>query len=205
MSRAAQGGREGGAPPPDDPPADEDARLMLRAARDDMEAFGLLVEKHQKSLLNFFARCGVERDVEDLAQLTFLKLHRVRRAYRPAAKFTTFLVLLARQTMLDRIRADARRAALHERAGREVEPAVPPPAARGERDDARYALSKLSPGLAAAVALVVMQGFEYQEAAAILEVPVGTVKSRVHAALRQMREILRDTPPATAGPTSLRT
>lgn len=194
MKRAVRASGDG-APPPDAPSGAEDVQLMLRAARDDMEAFGLLVEKHQKSLLNFFARCGVERDVEDLAQLTFLKLHRMRRAYRPAAKFTTFLFLIAKQTMLDRVRSDARKAALHERAGREAEPVVPPPAARGERDDARRALSRLSPGLAAAVALVVMQGFEYAEAAEILEVPVGTVKSRVHAALKQMREELLETPP----------
>ena len=196
MKRAVRASGDG-APPPDDPSGAEDVQLMLRAARDDMEAFGLLVEKHQKSLLNFFARCGVERDVEDLAQLTFLKLHRVRRAYRPAAKFTTFLFLIAKQTMLDRVRSDARKAALHERAGREAELAVPPPAARGERDDARRALSRLSPGLAAAVALVVMQGFEYNEAAEILEIPVGTVKSRVHAALKQMRDYLREPPPST--------
>ncbi len=195
MKRAVRASGDG-APPPDDPSGAEDVQLMLRAARDDMEAFGLLVEKHQKSLLNFFARCGVERDVEDLAQLTFLKLHRMRRAYRPAAKFTTFLFLIAKQTMLDRVRSDARKAALHERAGREAEPAMPPPAARGERDDARRALSRLSPGLAAAVALVVMQGFEYNEAAEILEIPVGTVKSRVHAALKQMRDYLREPPPS---------
>lgn len=195
MKRAPRAPADG-APPPDDPSGAEDVQLMLRAARDDMEAFGLLVEKHQKSLLNFFARCGVERDVEDLAQLTFLKLHRMRRAYRPAAKFTTFLFLIAKQTMLDRWRSESRKAALHERIGREVESAVPPPAARGERDDARRALSRLSPGLAAAVALVVMQGFEYNEAAEILEIPVGTVKSRVHAALKQMREELREPPPS---------
>ena len=117
MKRAVRASGDG-APPPDDPSGAEDVQLMLRAARDDMEAFGLLVEKHQKSLLNFFARCGVERDVEDLAQLTFLKLHRIRRAYRPAAKFTTFLFLIAKQTMLDRVRSDARKAALHERADR---------------------------------------------------------------------------------------
>ena len=63
----------------------EDVELMLRAARDDMDAFARLVEKHRKPLLNFFARCGVERDVEDLAQLAFLKLHRVRHGYRPSA------------------------------------------------------------------------------------------------------------------------
>ena len=132
MKRAVRASGDG-APPPDDPSGAEDVQLMLRAARDDMEAFGLLVEKHQKSLLNFFARCGVERDVEDLAQLTFLKLHRIRRAYRPAAKFTTFLFLIAKQTMLDRVRSDARKAALHERAGREAEPVPPSGAAETAR------------------------------------------------------------------------
>ena len=87
---------------------DEDAELMSRAARDDMEAFATLVSRHEKGLVNFFARCGVQSDVEDLAQLTFLKLHRVRHRYRPTAKFTTFLYLLARQVMLDSVRAAGR-------------------------------------------------------------------------------------------------
>lgn len=170
----------------------EDVRLMLRAARDDMDAFARLVEKHRKPLLNFFARCGVERDVEDLAQLAFLKLHRVRHGYRPTAKFTTFLYLLAKQVMLDGLRAAGRRAALHERAGKEMETSVPAPAARGEKDDARLALASLSPGLRAAVVLVVMQGLAYHEAAEVLGVPTGTVKSRVNAAMRQMREALAE-------------
>ena len=192
MSRRAPLRRADVAPEAASGSDDGDARLMLRAAEDDAEAFAELVRRHEKPLMNFFARCGVERDVEDLAQLTFLKLHRVRRRYRAAAKFTTFLYLLARQTMLDRARAESRKAALHERAGREMDAETPPPALRGEREDARFALSRLSPGLAAAVALVVMQGFEYREAAEILGVPVGTVKSRVHAALGQMREALAE-------------
>ena len=170
----------------------EDVALMLRAANDDNDAFGQLVAKHEKALLNFFVRCGVERDVEDLAQLTFIKLHRVRRSYRPAAKFTTFLYLIARQVMIDAMRAKSRRETLHEKAGREMDAAEPPPAARGEKDDIRLALSKLSPGLRAAVVLVVMQGFAYNEAATVLGVPVGTVKSRVNYALKQMRETMKD-------------
>ena len=165
---------------------------MLRAARDDAGAFALLVEKHEKGLMNFFARCGVQSDVEDLAQLTFLKLHRVRRAYRPTAKFRTFLYILARQTMIDAVRAAGRRAALHEKAGKTVDAVVPAPATRGERQDARLALCALSPELRSAVVLVVMQGFAYNEAASVLGVPTGTVKSRVHAALGQMREALAE-------------
>ena len=94
--------------------------------------------------------------------------------------------------MLDGLRAAGRRAALHERAGREMETSVPAPAARGEKDDARLALASLSPGLRAAVVLVVMQGLAYQEAAEVLGVPTGTVKSRVNAAMRRMREALAE-------------
>ena len=180
-------------PPPapaQDPSDAEDVALMLRAAADDAGAFSALVRKHEKPLANFFARNGVYRDVEDLAQLTFLKLHRARRGYKPTAKFTTFLYLLARQVLVDHVRATQRRARLHEEAGKELDPVQPAPRTRGEGQDAQAALGCLSPWMRETVVLVVMQGLAYHEAAEVLRVPVGTVKSRVSAALRQMKEIL---------------
>ena len=101
----------------DDPPpppaaaaaaAAEDGALMERAARDDLDAFSALVRKHERPLANFFARSDAA-DVEDLAQQAFLKLWRTRRGYRPTAKFTTFLYLLARQVLIDSARAAQRR------------------------------------------------------------------------------------------------
>jgi RNA polymerase sigma-70 factor (ECF subfamily) len=170
--------------------AAEDVALMQRAARDDLDAFSALVRKHERPLANFFARNGVHRDVEDLAQQTFLKLWRVRHGYRPTAKFTTFLYLLARQVLIDAARAAQRRAGLHERAGAEMDPVEPAPAMRGEGGDAEAALACLSPALRETIVLVVMQGLAYREAAEALGVPVGTVKSRVNAALAQMKEFL---------------
>ena len=173
-----------------DPSAAEDVALMLRAAADDADAFSALVLKHERPLANFFARNGVFRDVEDLVQLTFLKLHRARRGYKPTAKFTTFLYLLARQILVDHVRASQRLARLHERAGREMDSTEPAPRHRGEGEDVRAALANLSPWMRETVVLVVMQGLAYQEAAEVLRVPVGTVKSRVSAALKQMRQFL---------------
>ena len=178
------------AAPAPDPSDAEDVALMLRAAADDLDAFSALVRKHERHLANFFSRNGVLRDVEDLAQLTFLKLHRMRRGYRPTAKFTTFLYLLARQVLVDHVRASQRRARLHEAAGREMDATEPAPRHRGEAEDVQAALASLSPALRETVVLVVMQGLAYHEAAEVLRVPVGTVKSRVSAALRQMKEIL---------------
>ena len=181
------------APPPasaSDPSDAEDVALMLRAAADDADAFSALVRKHEKNLANYFARNGVYRDVEDLVQLAFLKLHRTRRGYRPTAKFTTFLYLLARQVLVDHVRATQRRTRLHEEAGKELDAAQPAPRFRGEGQDAQAALASLSPPLRETAVLVVMQGLAYHEAAEVLQVPVGTVKSRVSAALAQMKTFL---------------
>ena len=49
-------------------PPDDDASLMMRVRGGDDEAFAELVRRHQKSVMNFFERNGVYRDVEDLAQ-----------------------------------------------------------------------------------------------------------------------------------------
>ena len=163
---------------------------MSRAAADDLDAFSCLVRKHEKAVMNFFARNGVYRDVEDLAQLTFLKLYRARNGYKPTAKFTTFLYLIARQILVDSVRASQRRSARHEKAGAEMETSVEAPPMRGEGQDAQKALASLSPSLRETVVLVVMQGLAYQEAAEILGVPVGTVNSRIHSALAQMRTVL---------------
>ena len=170
--------------------AAEDVALMLRAKDDDLAAFSQLVRKHQNAVMNFFLRSGVYRDVEDLAQEAFLKLHRARHGYRPSAKFTTFLYLIARQVMIDSIRRGARRAKLMEGYGKEADPAEDAPAMRGERGDAEKALNCLSPALREAVVLVVMQGLTYAAAAEVLGIPAGTVKSRVFAAMRQMRAAL---------------
>ncbi len=171
--------------------AAEDITLMLRARDEDLAAFSLLVKKHQKSVMNFFVRSGVYREVEDLAQETFLKLHRARHGYRPSAKFTTFLYLIARQVMIDSIRHGGRNAKKMENYGKEADTLAEAPTMRGEKEDAEFALGCLSQPLREAVVLVVMQGMAYAEAAQILGVPVGTVKSRISVAMQKMRERMK--------------
>jgi len=171
--------------------AAEDIALMLRARDDDLVAFSLLVKKHQQSVMNFFVRNGVYRDVEDLAQEAFLKLHRARHRYEARAKFTTFLYLIARQVMIDSFRSGGRKAKLIEHFGAEVDQREEAPSMRGEKGDAEMALSCLSRALREAVVLVVMQGMAYAEAAEIMGIPTGTVKSRVSAAMQKMRAVMQ--------------
>lgn len=166
---------------------DEDAALMLRARRGDLDAFDELVRRHERPLANFFIRSGVYSDTEDLVQQTFLKIYGIRKTYRPAAKFTTFLYTVARHALIDHLRAAERRESLHGRAGAEMAGDAVERPYGGEASDAETALEVLSPELRETVTLVIMQGLAYGEAAEVLEVPLGTVKSRIHAALAQMR------------------
>jgi RNA polymerase sigma-70 factor (ECF subfamily) len=144
--------------------------------------------KFEKNLLNFFWRQGVSTfESEDLVQETYLRLWKYRAEYKPTAKLSTFLFILARQVRLDALRRETRRETREKSWGEDLE--NPGPANACAADDARWALSRLTPPLRDAVELAVMQDMPYAEVAKILGIPVGTVKSRVSNALKKMKEL----------------
>lgn len=168
-----------------------DPEIMRLVKQGRQEAFVTLVRRHQNSLLNFFRAMGVHTDTEDMVQDTFVRLFKYRRRYKPTAKFTTFLYLLARQVRIDALRKEKRRDNLtqgftRESAVREHVPAVP----RTPEFDIEAALNSLSDGMRAVVVLNIYQGLNYEEVAKTLDIPLGTVKSRMFQALHKMREFL---------------
>lgn len=177
-----------------DKAAPDDRDLMLRVCAGDRDAFTELVRRHQRPLMNFFRRSGVNRDVEDLVQQTFLRLYRYRDRYTPRAKLTTFLYLLARQVWVDELRRHARRERLRRGLTDEAEPFAPPDLQpeRGDLDVDR-AVAALPEGLRLVVVMGVYQEMPYADIAAALNIPVGTVKSRMFNALRQLRQTLEET------------
>ena len=145
--------------------------------------------KSEKNLLNFFWRQGVSpSEGEDLVQETYLRLWKYRKDYRPTARLTTFLFLLARQVRIDALRRQVRRANREENWQKE-RPQTQEPAALGVKEDVRWAVSRLSEPLRDVVELGVFQDLPYAEVAEILGIPVGTVKSRMHNALKELKEI----------------
>ena len=167
---------------------------MLLAGAGQHAAFERLVRRHQQPLLNFFLRSGVDWDAEDLVQQTFIRLYGYRQRYRPRAKFTTFLYLLARQVWIDELRRRRRQQRLREQAREQAElAAVAAPTAvadAGFSDELQQALDRLSPRHREVVVLGVLQELEYAEIARILKIPVGTVKSRMFNGLRDLRRHL---------------
>jgi RNA polymerase sigma-70 factor (ECF subfamily) len=136
---------------------------------------------------------GAHGDDEDLVQETLLRVFRYRFKYRPVAKFTTFLYTVARHAWADGLRKAMRREALYERAATELSASDDGAGKRLHAAmDAQTALEQLSEKLRVVIVMSLYQGLKYDEIAETLDIPVGTVKSRVFTALSQLKEILRD-------------
>jgi RNA polymerase sigma-70 factor (ECF subfamily) len=178
---------------------------MLAFQEGDSEAFGALYERHARMLINFFHKMCYDRALaEDLTQETFLRLLRYRGRYQPTATFKTFLFTVARNLWIDRYRSQkaAPRTVSTELRVREEgatlgdlveareEATVKRLADREAADLVRAALQDLPDGQRMVFVLAEAQGLKYREISEVLEIPVGTVKSRMNAAVSRLRGLL---------------
>lgn len=166
----------------------DDFALMAAVQAGRRDAFALLIGRHQTKLVNFFRRLGAYHEAEDLTQETLLRLFRYRHKYRPTAKFTTFLYTLARHVWADHLRRLRKRERIAERGAAEQQ--VCDERAQHQaraRLDAQAALEQLPEKLRSVVVLSLYQRLRYEDIAAVLDVPVGTVKSRMFLALSRLR------------------
>lgn len=168
-----------------------DIELMERLKKGQTQAFDLLVARYQQPLFGFFQRMGVGlADREDLVQDVFLRLFSSRSRYTPCAKFTTFLYTLARHVWVDYRRKNGKRQAVDLE---ETNSGLAPNEDflwKDNQMDVQEALEFLPEKLRMVVVMSIYQALKYQEIAEILEIPVGTVKSRMHFALKQLKETL---------------
>jgi RNA polymerase sigma-70 factor (ECF subfamily) len=178
----------------------------LEALRDgDPRPFEALVRARAPRLVGFFRRLGAGRaEAEDLTQDVFLKLYRNAARYRPQGTVQAYCLRVAHNAWIDRRRrlaarpeagplpvadgADGPGTAL-EPSSREASPGEALEAGdEGER--LARAVAALPEGQAEVFELAVVQGLAYADVAAALEIPVGTVKSRVHHAVQRLRAAL---------------
>jgi len=158
--------------------------LLLDAQRGDRSALERFVVETQHDVIALCRYLGDADNYDDLAQETyeraFASLHRFR-ATGPAKHW---LLTIARRTCADAARRRIRRRRLGRRI--EVQPddtATPPPGTQFELDEALLALD---PDRRAAFVLTQVNGLRYEEAADLLGVPIGTVRSRVARARDQL-------------------
>lgn len=131
-------------------------------------------------------------------QETFVRLYRHRRRARPLARFTTYVHTLAHHAWIDYLRKRGRVLRVIEAVERELPDYDAHSSGHAAaRLDAEQLLNTLSADLRATVVLVVYQGLSHTEAAEVLSIPVGTVKSRMFHSLHRMRAILERGVPDT--------
>ena len=173
----------------------EERRLIDRSAGGDQEAFRQLVLRHHRLVLNVaFRALGEASGAEDVAQEVFVKVYRALPSYRHDKPFVHWLHRVAANTVTDFVR---RRKPLIS-----LESLGPLPLAGGgdpqdlaARHDlhraVRDAIAALPPHYRDTVALQVFGELSYDEIAKALDIPLGTVMSRLNAAKRILREQLR--------------
>jgi RNA polymerase sigma-70 factor, ECF subfamily len=192
--------------------SDED--LLVRFCRGQTEAFGVLVRRYERELYGYLRRyLGDGNLAEDVFQNTFLQLYLKSGQYEPGRPVRPWLYTIATHQAIDALRRGARHQAVSLDVQREtsgdgeaqtlmdlLENREPGPLdiAHGQerRQRVRAAVDQLPAFLRQVLVMAYYQGLKYREIADILDIPVGTVKSRLHAALVKLQEAWNATPTA---------
>lgn len=183
--------------------ADEDLLRRFRVD-DDTAAFESLVHRYEQELFSYLRRyCGNAEMAEDVFQATFLQVYLKKENFEDGRRFRPWLYTIATNQAIDAQRRNRRHrmVSIDQRANGDddVGALVEMLAGRDQTADdrmadeearewVRAAVADLPESLKSTVLLVYHQGMKYREAADVLGIPVGTVKSRLHAALLKLNE-----------------
>jgi RNA polymerase sigma-70 factor (ECF subfamily) len=182
---------------PSQPEASEE-QLIAHAQNGDAAAYGTLVHKYHGRLCSSLSHvCGSRADAEDAAQEAFLRAYLKLSKYNGASAFYTWLYRIAVNVVISDYRKRKTQAKTEQRRVLE-EPSRPDecghpgePLMREERTKlVRAALNSLSSEHRTILVLREMENCDYDEIACLLNIPIGTVRSRLHRARLELREHL---------------
>lgn len=195
---------------------ERDLALMRRFQAGDVDAFTELYEAHLKGLLNFFFRLCWDRSLaEDFSQEVLLRIYKSGKNWEPNAKFTTYLYRVARNYWIDhcrllstqkenvslqqRVGGDESTSSLIDRLPDDIRPPEHDLDRRELYEAIMRALEQLPEEQRMVFVLSEIEELKYQEISEIMEIPLGTVKSRMHTAIAKLQELLGDYKPINAG------
>jgi len=181
---------------------DDDQRLIAECLQGRTEAFGELVRRYQDRLYNsVFRLVGNPDDAYDVVQDAFLSAYQSLAAFKGGAQFFTWMYRIAVNTAITHKRKRKVVLRLHA-AGPDGEPAMDPPdpsesnrpdyAAEMAEEEKKVhaALAQLTDEHRTVLVMKDLDGMKYEEIAEVLDVPVGTIRSRIHRARTELRQFL---------------
>jgi RNA polymerase sigma-70 factor (ECF subfamily) len=191
--------------PLDPPPAPElrelpDRELVLRCQRNESRAFDELVARHQDRVFTAVTRfCGNSEDAADIVQRAFINAFRKIQEFKGDSAFSTWIYRIAFNQAISFRRENKRNTVSiygKDDDNKVVEPAVelnPTEKIEGEETQKKVqqALELLEEGDRQIILLKDLQGHSYDEIAAIMQIPKGTVRSRLHRARLELKSKLK--------------
>ena len=179
------------------PIARSDESLVERTLRGDLVAFETLIERHRAVVFRVASRIVGSDEAEDVAQDAFLRAFHRLGQFRGDSPFRSWLLRIAHNAALNSL-ARGQGRSIDDQTTNDVETATPgggTPADALEVAERRERLltkmRSLQPTHRAVLVLRDVEGFSYEEIAAITESPLGSVKGRLHRARRELIDLLR--------------
>jgi RNA polymerase sigma-70 factor (ECF subfamily) len=171
-----------------------ESELVSRAQEGDRNAYSELVRAHSQGVLNVIYRmCGNMQVAEDAAQETFIQAWLRMPSYRPQSSLKNWLYRIAVNTAIDMLRKEKRilPGEIDDLNLRDTEPGPETMAAKSEQTVlVQEAVMSLPDASRAVLVLREFEGFSYKEISESLEIPVGTVMSRLNYARKLLKEKL---------------
>jgi len=181
----------------------DETKLIDQILQGDTDSFAQLVETYQDKVYSLCLRMvGDREDARDLAQEAFVKAWRGLKFYKHEAAFSTWLYRLTSNVCIDFLRQKKRKSALSLTSQEEEEQIdIPDPSPQPEelvlqqqrKEAVADAMSQLEDEFRLVLTLRVVQERSYEEIAEIMDLKVGTVKSRLARAREKLRKILLKT------------
>lgn len=179
----------------------DERKLIQQVLDGNHEAFAQLVEAYEDKVYNLCLRmCADREDARDLAQEAFVKAWRGLRFYKQEAAFSTWLYRLTSNVCIDFLRQKKRRAAISLTTAddEELQIDIPDPAPTPEQQainqqtkaSVSSAMAQLDEEFRLVLTLRVVEERSYDEIAEIMDLKVGTVKSRLARAREKLKKIL---------------
>lgn len=169
----------------------DEAELIAQSLDGNHDAYGVLVDRYKKAIYyHCFAIVHDEDIAEDIAQETFISGYYKLKSYKSEYKLSTWLFKIATNKALNSLKKGKREISVDDTLFNSIESSQTGPVLAREYSELHDAVAKLEANHRIVISLYYWQGLSYQEIAAVMSSPVGSIKGWMYRAKEMLRKEL---------------